>query len=126
MIPQPTQPKTTRRPRAFTLIELLVVIVVMVILMAITMPAIKSLTRNNNQKQAVNQITAMLANARSNAIATGRQTGVVFYEETAANVSPANPNQTAAQMITEDPNQAQYASQLGTSSNTILIQAAGR
>jgi prepilin-type N-terminal cleavage/methylation domain-containing protein len=91
--------------RAFTLIELLVVIAVMIILMAAMLPAIKSMTRNNNQKQAVNQITIMLAQARSVAISQRRQTGVVFFEETAANASPYTPSQTAAQIFIEDPDQ---------------------
>lgn len=67
--------------RAFTLIELLVVITVMIILMAIMLPVIKSLTRNNNQKQAVNQLTSLIAHARSTAIQRHTPAGLVIYED---------------------------------------------
>lgn len=67
--------------KAFTLIELLVVISVMIILMAMMLPAIKSMTRNNSQKQAVNQITSLLANARTTAVVQHKLAGLVIYED---------------------------------------------
>lgn len=90
--------------RAFTLVELLVVLGIMVLLMAITIAPIKSMSRNNSQKQAVNQLTALIAHARSTALQRGRVYGVVFFEDTTKGQA-----QTSAQFIREDPNQAQYA-----------------
>lgn len=81
--------------RAFTLIELLVVMVVMIILIGIMLPVIKSLTRSNAQKQAVNLITTLIANARSTAIQTRTPAGLVLYED------PAVPSQTSAQLVVQ-------------------------
>src|ERR1035437_4752104 len=92
-----------RRTRAFTLIELLVVIAIIIILVFITVPAVKAMTKSNNQKQAVNLITSMLATARAVAIERHAAAGVVLYEESnmyiaASAVSRAS-GQTYAQLI---------------------------
>lgn len=81
--------------KAFTLVELLVVISVMIILMAMMLPAIKSVTRNNSQKQAANMTTALLANARTLAIQRGKYVGLVFFR------NPEAPGQTSTQLVVE-------------------------
>src|SRR5665647_3820610 len=88
-------PSTSRRPRAagFTIIELVVVIAIMIILMAVTMPAIKSLTRNNNQKQAVNLLTSLIANAHAMALQTHMPAGLIVYED------PSTKGQNSAQLV---------------------------
>jgi len=95
--------------RAFTLIELLVVIGIIVVLVTMMLPAIKSLTKSNDQSQAVNVVRSMLASARSIAISQHRQAGVVFFEESQTYSSPYNGGQTAMQLFVEDFNQLQYS-----------------
>jgi Tfp pilus assembly protein FimT len=80
---------------AFTLIELLMVIAIIIILVSVSMPLLSKLAQSNKRSQAVNIITAYIANARSLAIQQRMPTCVVFYEQTANNANPANPNQTA-------------------------------
>ena len=65
-------PKSERR-EAFTLLELLIVIGIIVVLAAITVPAIKGLTKSNDNGQSVNLVRAMLSSAR--AIAVSQQVG---------------------------------------------------
>jgi prepilin-type N-terminal cleavage/methylation domain-containing protein len=94
---------------AFTLIELLVVIAIIALLAGITIPAVRSLSKSNDQSQSVDLVRSMLSNARAIAIAQHRMAGVVFFEETAAYSLPVNANQTTMQLFVEDYNQAQYA-----------------
>jgi len=86
-------PQSAAGARGFTIIELVVVITIMIILVGVTMPAIKSLTRNNNQKQAVNLLTSMIANAHSMALQTHMPAGLVIYEDSATK------GQNSAQLI---------------------------
>ncbi len=99
--------KLETRP-AFSLIELLVVIAIIGLVTSISLPAVKALAADNSRAQAVNQIRALLAQARGIARAEQRQAGVVFFDETFAYSSPVHNNQTAMQLIVEDYNQAQY------------------
>lgn len=77
---RPSTPIARGRHGAFTLIELLVVISIIIILLAVSIPTIRALTKGNNQKQAVNLMTTMLANARATAISTRKCSGIVVYE----------------------------------------------
>jgi prepilin-type N-terminal cleavage/methylation domain-containing protein len=88
---------------AFTLIEILVVMSIIIILIAVSIPTIKALTKGNNEKQAVNLITAMLANARATAISTHKTSGVVVYEYPSANSAPSGFTDTTSyiQLITQ-------------------------
>jgi prepilin-type N-terminal cleavage/methylation domain-containing protein len=95
--------------RAFTLIELLVVITIVIVMLAIAVPAVKSITRSSAQSQAVNAIQAYLSTARSVAISQHRQAGVVFFEESDTYSYPANPGQTAMQVIVESIDQSAAA-----------------
>ena len=88
----------------------MVVVAIVVILAAVSIPAIMSLTKNNAQAQAVNQIRAMLSYARSIAVSQQRRAGVVFINETLQFSSPVNSSQTAMQIFVEDYNQAPYYS----------------
>ena len=99
---------TPNSRRAFPLIELLVVIAVIVILAAITVPALRSLTKSNDTAQAANVVRSYIAAARSAAVNGHRMAGVVFFEESADYSRPVNANQTAMQLFVEDYNQAQY------------------
>jgi prepilin-type N-terminal cleavage/methylation domain-containing protein len=85
----------------FTLIELLMVIGIIVVLVGLSFPALRSLTKSNDNSQAVNLVRSMITNARSIAIAQHRQAGVVFFEETGKYSSPVNGSQTAMQIFVE-------------------------
>jgi prepilin-type N-terminal cleavage/methylation domain-containing protein len=95
--------------RGFTLIELLVVIGIIVLLAGMSVPAIKSLTKSNDQTQATNLVRSMLSAARSIAISQHRMAGVVFFEETPRYSRPVNGGRTAMQIFVEDFNQQQYS-----------------
>src|SRR4051812_39508316 len=114
------KPAATRRRAhpGFTLMELLVVITIIVLLIAIAIPAVKILGKNNGEAQASNTIRTFLANARALAISQHRQAGIVFFEETAANAPILHSGQTAMQIIIEDYNQAQHVPGPG---NTVFI-----
>ncbi|HEY4330477.1 MAG TPA: prepilin-type N-terminal cleavage/methylation domain-containing protein [Phycisphaerae bacterium] len=90
------------RSPAFTLIELLVVIAVIVVLVGITIPAIKSLTKSNDQSQSVNIVRSLISSARSIAISQHRRAGIVFFEETSTFSLPVNSDRTAMQVFVED------------------------
>ena len=94
--------------RGFTLIELLVVIGIIAILATATIPAIRNLSKSNDETQGVSLVRTMITAARGIAVQQHRITGVVFFEETAAYSSPVNGKQVAMQLIVEDFNQAQY------------------
>jgi len=79
--------------KAFTLIELLVVIAIIVVLVAVSIPALKILGKSNGQKQAVNLLTSLIANAHSNALQTHSLSGIVIYDD------PTSKNQSAVQLI---------------------------
>jgi prepilin-type N-terminal cleavage/methylation domain-containing protein len=86
--------KTPRLLRpAFTLIELLVVIAIIVVLVAIAIPSLKILGQSNNQKQAVNLLTSLIANARAIAIQSHTQAGLVIFED------PASKNGSSGQLV---------------------------
>ena len=106
---------------AFTIIELLIVIAIIIILVSVSLPLVSKMMQNNSQTQAVNMVTAYLANARGEAIVRKRQVGVVFYEQTAAYASPYNKNQTAVMLCMEDPNQSQYYKSPDVPGTTITI-----
>ncbi|HVX86524.1 MAG TPA: prepilin-type N-terminal cleavage/methylation domain-containing protein [Phycisphaerae bacterium] len=97
----PQVPGSPLRGRAFTLIEVLVVISIIVILLAVSIPTIKALTKGNGEKQAVNLITTLLANARATAISTHKASGVVFYEYPAPATGNASGTNSYAQLITQ-------------------------
>ena len=67
------------RHRAFTLTELLIVIGIMIIILAMGVPMFRFISGSNSVDGAVNQIKAELTRARSEAIGTGSNVGVVFY-----------------------------------------------
>jgi len=77
--------KVHRRSSAFTLLELLVVMAIIIIILAITFPAYRTLTSGNNKREAVNAISAQVAAARSLALSSQRQVGLLFYEDPQTN-----------------------------------------
>jgi prepilin-type N-terminal cleavage/methylation domain-containing protein len=97
-----------RELRAFTLIELLTVVAIIGILTAISMPAVRSLGKNNDQSQGANLVRSMISTARSIAISQHRMAGVVFFEETSKYSMPVHGGQTAMQLIVEEFNQGTF------------------
>jgi prepilin-type N-terminal cleavage/methylation domain-containing protein len=64
--------------RGFTLVEMLVVMGVIVIAIAMAVPAIRYMTGSKSEEAAQNAVAAMLARARSDAIALQQIQGVLF------------------------------------------------
>jgi len=95
-------PQSKPHPRAFTLIELIVVISIIVILLSVMIPTVSTLMRGNNQKQAVNTISAYLASARATALNNKVPAGVIFYED------QSNGNATAISLAIQDQSAAPY------------------
>lgn len=65
--------------RAFTLIELMVVVAIMLTICSIAIPNIYQLTKKEGLRRAVNDLKDVCANARAQAIFTGREVSVMFY-----------------------------------------------
>ncbi len=105
---RPKTPRPSLTRAAFTLIELIVVVAIIAFLAAITVPAIKNISKGNDLGQAANVVRSMIANARSIAVSQHRMAGIVFFEETATYSNPVNANQTAVQFFVEDYNQVQW------------------
>ncbi len=88
--------------RAFTLIELMVVMGIVVLIIAVSLPAIKAMTKGNDTGQAAAMLSSLISHARSIAISQGRMAAVVLYEE-GAGLSPPQPaNRTSALFLVED------------------------
>jgi prepilin-type N-terminal cleavage/methylation domain-containing protein len=69
------------RPRAFTLMELLVVIGIIVLVAIIAVPSFRALTGGRSTEAAQNQISAVLARARTEALGLEEPRGVLFYRD---------------------------------------------
>ena len=73
--------KTSRQRKnrsAFTLVEMLVVVFIFLILTAIALPSIRGLLRDSKNAQQARQLVAFLQEARSRAIASNSEVGVLF------------------------------------------------
>ncbi len=64
---------------AFTLIEIITVLVIIVIVLSIAVPVFNAMLGGTNLASAHNQISALLANARSDAVMNRQPTGLFFY-----------------------------------------------
>jgi prepilin-type N-terminal cleavage/methylation domain-containing protein len=67
--------------RGFTLVEMITVLTIMVLLLSIAIPVWKALLGGTNTATAQNQIAAMLANARSDAMYYRQTIGVFFFPD---------------------------------------------
>jgi prepilin-type N-terminal cleavage/methylation domain-containing protein len=76
-----SQPRPFRRPRrrGFTLVEMLVVIGIIILFVTLAIPAISAITGTRSISAAENQISAVLARAREEAIGIQDYRGVLFY-----------------------------------------------
>ena len=82
-------PNLARRP-AFTLIELLVVITLLIVFLGIALPVISAITGSRSTEAARNEVSAMLARARAEAVNEQQQIGMALF------VDPANGRSTVA------------------------------
>jgi prepilin-type N-terminal cleavage/methylation domain-containing protein len=72
--------KTFHDRRGFTLVELMVTVAIMGVVVAIAMPAMTSYKRKEDARSAARDISGVITNARSQAIASGRMTFLLFGE----------------------------------------------
>src|SRR5436305_737622 len=66
---------------AFTLTEILIVLGIIVLMLAIAVPALNIIRGNRSVDSAVNQVSALLGRARSEAIGLQITTGVMFFRD---------------------------------------------
>jgi type II secretory pathway pseudopilin PulG len=89
--------RVARRRVAFTMTELLIVIALIVLLLALAIPAFSFITGSKSVDGAVNQISAFLGRARSEAIGLQEVRGVMFFIDPATErVTLAMVHQTTA------------------------------
>src|SRR5438093_5929261 len=73
-------PSLRRSPhQGFSLTEILIVIALIVLILALAMPAFNFITGGRSQDAALNQISAFLARARTEAVGLQEIRGVMFY-----------------------------------------------
>lgn len=65
--------------RAFTLIELMVVVALMALIAATAVPSIYQLAKKEGMRRAVSDLKEVCANARAQAIFSGKEVNVLFY-----------------------------------------------
>src|SRR5256885_9106796 len=70
--------KTSRRT-AFSLTEILIVIALIVLMLALALPAFNFITGGKSIDGAMNQISAFLSRARTEAVGLQEVRGVMFY-----------------------------------------------
>ncbi len=70
---------TSSRNNAFTLIELMVVVSLIVLMLLLALPAVNFITGARSVESATNVINSILGTARSQAIASQSQVGVLFF-----------------------------------------------
>src|SRR5690349_1117299 len=71
------------RRSAFSLTEILIVIALIVLILAMAMPAFNFITGSRSEDAAMNQISAMMARARIEAVGLQEPRGVFFYVDPA-------------------------------------------
>ena len=74
----PTAAPKYRRP-GFTLIELMVVMAIIVLLLGLSLPAFNLIRGSRSVESAQNQLSALLARARNEAIGKQKPAGVMFF-----------------------------------------------
>src|SRR5438270_13614405 len=67
------------RPHAFSLTEVLIVIALIVLILALAMPAFNFISGGRSIDSAMNQVSAFLSRARTEAIGLQEIRGVMFY-----------------------------------------------
>jgi prepilin-type N-terminal cleavage/methylation domain-containing protein len=77
--PPTTSPIAAARRRGFTLVELMIAVGIIVLMLALAMPAFRAITGSRSTEGATNQVSAMLARARTDAIGGGQPYGVAFF-----------------------------------------------
>src|SRR2546423_14080943 len=93
-----TRCASPRSRNAFTLTEILIVLGIIVLMLAIAVPALNIIRGNRSVDSAVNQVSALLGRARSEAIGLQITTGVMFFRD-------PRTDQYAAALVRETPTQ---------------------
>jgi len=74
-----SDPASRRQRKAFTLIELMLVVGLMALIAATAVPSIYQLAKKEGMRRAVSDLKEVCANARAQAIFSGKEVSVVFY-----------------------------------------------
>lgn len=72
-------PARPPRRRAFTLIEIMLVVGLMALIAATAVPSIYQLAKKEGMRRAVSDLKEVCANARAQAIFSGKEVSLVFY-----------------------------------------------
>jgi type II secretory pathway pseudopilin PulG len=87
-------PKCGRRPRGgFTMTEILIVIGIIVLLLGMAVPAFNAMRGSRSTEAAENQLNAMMARARTEAIGYQRTSGLFFF------IDPRNPDRVSCAAV---------------------------
>jgi prepilin-type N-terminal cleavage/methylation domain-containing protein len=100
------QPATCNLARAFTLVELLVVISILGLLAGLSVPALKSLGKSNNNTSAARQLLDDIGRARQLAMSQHTTVYMVFVKTNFWVVPPTYPSPWLLKLINSQPNAA--------------------
>jgi len=89
MAPRPPSRSPLRRSVGFTLTEMLVVIGIIILIVAMAIPAIRSLTGTRSIDAGFNTLSALVTQAREEAVGLQTVHGVLFYLDTRSDLVEA-------------------------------------
>jgi prepilin-type N-terminal cleavage/methylation domain-containing protein len=91
-VPASSLHRPLRRSAAFTLLELLVVVGIIALLLAVTLPAISSLSKSSSRKGTVSLLLGIIEQARAMAIKDGRASYIALAAQPTDGTTSINDN----------------------------------